>query len=157
MTKKTSRGVYAALCGMWVIATACYIALFLLSVAIRDRSGIIFTVACYYLFPVFSVIYGILSYQLSRRIVGPNLLYILFAVLTWLLIGLGSLLTSVGDDPYWAGSASVSPFWNRAIEDFPIFALFTIISLAASVVIAIVSSVLTMVIAKLLQKIGKRN
>ena len=114
-------------------------------------------VASYYLFPVFSVIYGILSYKLSRRILLPNLLYLLFAVLTWLLIGLGSLLTSVWDDPYWAGSASVSPFWNRAIDDFSIFALFTIISLAASVVIAIVSSVLTMVIAKLLQKIGKRN
>ena len=157
MAKKTARGAYLTLCGTWLIVTACYIALFLLAVALQERSDIVFSVACYYLFPVFSVIYGILSYKLSHRIVGPNLLYILFAFFTWLWLSLVSVLTSVLNDPYWAGSSAISPFWSKAIDEFPIFALFTILSVAASAVIAIVSSVLTMAAMKILHKLRKRN
>ena len=144
MKTEIKRNQYLILCGMWLIALACYSAFYLLSVKFLQKTTLLATMCGYLLFPVFSIIYGVLSYRITRCVLIPNLLYVLFAFFSVIIMGVWSIFVN--------HSVAMSPFWRTSINVFPVYALMTILSITASVLIAAASSLLTMTVSRILQK-----
>ena len=91
-------------------------------------------IVSYLLYPVFGIIYGIVSYRMTKRVILPNLLYMLSCIL---FDGLLFLVASIFN-PF-----ASSQFSQDIIFALVILALLLAVSMAASLVLSIISSVLT--------------
>lgn len=131
-------------CWSLFVANICsYVALFVLDVILFQVEKPKFTaVYGYLLFPIFSIVYGVVSYKKTKRVVLTNLLYFLFCFLFVILF------TCVGaffQDYRWVASPDI----QRALDTMPIIGVCTSVSVIVSGVLSIVVSFITMWIYKI--------
>ena len=108
---------------------------FIIDVLLLKLSDLyLLAIVSYLLYPVFGIIYGIVSCRMTKRIILPNLLYMLSCIL---FDGSLFLITSIFN-------LSTSSQISQNIQ-FPmvVLALVLAVSMAASLVLSIIASIFT--------------
>lgn len=127
-----------------IIAVFSFLAFFIVDVVVFQVKETRFTAFYGYgLFPAFSLIYGRFSYRTTKKIILPNILYLLFCTIFIILfINIGSAYLSI----------STSAVLQELKFALGVIGIITAISIIISSVISIVTSIITKIIMKDVKK-----
>ena len=133
------------ICGRLFIANICsYVVFFILDVLLFNVERVKFTALYgYLLFPLFSIVCGLVSYKKTKQVILPNTLYFVCCLLFLIAFtGVGMLFQN---DYY---DLILSPTFRRALYTMPIIGFCTMISIVFSVGISIITSLIAKWILK---------
>lgn len=137
------------LCILFFICAAfCFLAFFVTDAfVLQFKSPSLPVLYCAFLFPAFSFVYGVVSYLLTKKIIIPNVIYILScAVFIILFVKIGGIYVS----NYDVESLSVQQydFLQQLKLALGIVSIVTAVSMFVSGVISVITSFVTSKIVK---------